>query len=251
MTSVSVIIPWYKREPDPWRDNALAYVQRWWSVTFPDWPVIIGAMNQEEGPWRKGLAVHRALQKTDADTIVVADADVICTGVREAVDQIAALRCGWAVPHRLVCRLTSDATTLLIQDGRKPADPKRGTRPDYAEVHQGIIGGGLVVLPRKLLSDIPIDPRFTGWGQEDYSWARALTMLAGHPWRGPAPLLHLWHDPQTTSDPRRGVGSAEGYALWQRYQDAATLPTLLDVVEEAKKALEDLSERAIPTTTDE
>lgn len=237
MTEVSVIIPWYERAYDQWRDLAFSYIRTWWSDNFPTWQIIVGQMGEDEGPWRKGLAVHRGLQQAKYDLIVVADADVTCDGIGDAVDQITTLRSSWAVPHRMVCRINEDATTLLLQDGRYPPTPYRVgvANPNYVEVYAGAVGGGMTVLPRKLLSDIPIDPRFSGWGQEDYAWGRALTMLAGHPWRGRSPLFHLWHTPQDRIS--RGVGSTESNTLWLRYQSMATLPMMLDLMEEAKQIL--------------
>jgi len=249
MTSVGVIIPWYQTAPDQWRDRALAHVLTWWETNYPTWPVILGTTPADDGPWRKGLAVHQALDRLSTEMVVVADADVICDGLTEAVDQISALRVGWAIPHRLVYRLTDTATTLVYQDGRYPPLVRVGvTSPDYREVHSGFAGGGLVVLPTRLLVDVPIDPRFAGWGQEDHSWARALTMIVGHPWRGRAPLYHLWHDPQPKMS--LGVGSPEGYALWQRYQTAATLPAMLDLVEEARQALQAMAVPEVSTSGD-
>lgn len=243
MTSVGVVIPWYERDPDPWRDRILTYVQGWWETNFPHWQVVTGTVHVTEGPWRKGLAVHRGLEKTDADMIVVSDADVTCEGTPEAVEQITRLAAGWAIPHRLVCRLTPESTTMLLQDGRIPPTPRRvgATGPDYEDVYSGAPGGGLVVLPRRLLTDVPIDPRFAGWGQEDYAWARALTLIAGHPWRGRSPLVHLWHTPQPRMS--RGVGSPDSNLLWKRYQTTPTLPSMLDLVEEARKALVGDTER--------
>jgi hypothetical protein len=236
MSSVGVVIPWYQRDPDPWRDRIFAHVRTWWETAF-SWQVVVGTVTSDEGPWRKGLAVHRGISQLDTEIVVVADADVTCDGVDDAVDQIARLAAGWAIPHRLVCRLTSDATSLLLQDGRYPATPTRTgvTGPGYTEVYSGVSGGGMVVLPRRLLTDVPLDPRFCGWGQEDLAWSRALTMVSGHPWRGRSPLFHLWHEPQQRMS--RGVGSQGSHRLWQRYQTASTLPVMLDLVEEARLEL--------------
>lgn len=90
----------------------------------------------------------------------------------------------------------------------------------------------MTVLPRALYERVPLDPRFAGWGQEDGSWADALTALAGPPWRGDHPkqplhpMWHLWHPPQERTFPAgrsasRAIGSAEGLALRQRYRAAA------------------------------
>jgi hypothetical protein len=236
--SVAVVIPWYENDgADSMRHQTREFVIDWWRRRHPMWSVVIGSVSADEGQWCKGLAVHRGAQQTHADILVVADADVICGDVREPVAQIETLRSGWAVPHRLVYRMSEDATNMMISDGRQPPLVAPGVvSPDFVEIHTGKAGGGLVVLPHKLLDDVPIDPRFCGWGQEDLSWSRALTMIAGHPWRGTAPLLHLWHEPQGRIS--RGVGSIESYALWQQYQQASTMPAMLDVVDAARLYLQ-------------
>lgn len=237
--SVGVVLPWYEGAQDPRRDEALAYVRTWWSSTYPDWQLAMGVFRQDEGPWCKGLAVHRGVRELDADIIVVADADVICDNVHDAVDQIQRLHASWAIPHRMVCRLTADATTMFLRDGRRPVATMRPgvPSPDFVEVYPGVAGGGLVVLPRRLLADVPIDPRFRGWGQEDYAWSRALTMISGHPWRGQSPCLHLWHQPQVRLT--RGRGSPASVDLFHRYHRIANVPGMLDLVEEAKRELSD------------
>jgi hypothetical protein len=237
VTSVGVIVPWHPCE-DHWRERALMHVLGWWEKNHPDWPVALGQLPNPTDPWRKGLAVHRGLAELDTDIVVVCDADVICDGVTEAVEQIVGLRVGWAVPHRMVYRMNTSSTTLLYQDERYPPLVGAGSvSPDYCEVYPGTAAGGLVVLPSRMLRDIPIDPRFVGWGQEDQAWARALTMVAGHPWRGRAPLYHLWHEPQKRMT--RGIGSPESLALWTRYEQVPVLPAMLDLVEEARLILAD------------
>lgn len=235
--TAAVLIPWYERSDISFmRTRALGYVLGWWREHHPDWQVAVGRMSESEGPWCKSLAVARAAQQVDADIYVVADADVYCDRVSDAVDEVAALRCSWAVPHRLVYRMTEDATMMLLDSRRYPplVPPGLGS-PDFCEVYTGKAGGGMAVVPRLMLEEIPIDPRHIGWGQEDLSWARAMTMVAGHPWRGAVPLMHLWHEPQDRIS--RGVGSPDGFALWQRYQRAATRPAMLELLAEARDVL--------------
>jgi hypothetical protein len=72
------------------------------------------------------------------------------------------------------------------------------------------------VLRRDSYLEVPLDPRFLGWGHEDDSWARALVTMLGDPWRGKRPLFHLWHPPQ---DRRvRYEGRPQSAALFQRYR---------------------------------
>lgn len=238
--NVDVLIPWYDQPGVDDRKRVLEFVLNWWHKRHPRWNVIVGSMGSDEGPWRKGLAVRRALQKSSSEIVVVADADVVCDGVEQACDEVQALRTGWAVPHRLVYRMTEDATGMLIGDGRYPPLVAPGVvSPDFGEIYSGKAGGGLVVLPRLMLDEVPIDARFAGWGQEDLSWGRALTMIGGHPWRGLAPLLHLWHQPQDRIS--RGVGSVDNYDLWQQYQQCGNMPAMLDLVDHAREYVEKLA----------
>jgi hypothetical protein len=80
----------------------------------------------------------------------------------------------------------------------------------------------MTVLTRETYEQVPLDRRFAGWGQEDESWALALTCLTGAPWRGDAPLWHLWHPPQDRASRRWGSGASR--ALWARYCQAAADP---------------------------
>lgn len=154
-----------------------------------------------------------AVESARTDIVVVADADVWCDGLPEAAE---AVRDGaaWAVPHRLVHRLTETATRSLIAGGS----------PDEYEQrpYPGVEGGGVIVTRRDTLLEIPLDPRFVGWGQEDVSHGVALRTLLGGCWRGTADLIHLWHPPQERLS--RKVGSLQGRALGRRYFDARRSP---------------------------
>lgn len=159
-----------------------------------------------EGPWCKAAAVNPAVLVSDADVVVVHDADVWCDGLPDAVKHVET----WSVPHQEVLRLTEASTRALVdsQPGRRKLE----------ESYMGLRGGGIVVAPRQVLVDVPLDGRFKGWGDEDTSWAYALWTLVGKPWRGGHQLVHLWHPPQ----PRltRDLGSVESRALHRRYKAA-------------------------------
>ncbi|RKR92781.1 hypothetical protein BDK92_7261 [Micromonospora pisi] len=208
--TVTVLVPW--RPDGGHRDRAWAWVRRWWAATHPDWQVVAGT--NVGGPWVKANAVGYALTRADGDMLVIADADVICHGVDLAVDAVER-GAPWAVPHGNVHRLTELATTAVFS-GVKPASVAGATTQDP---YRGLDGGGITVLPRIVYEQVPLDPRFQGWGGEDESWALALTSLAGPSWRGTAPLYHLWHPPQERLN--RHVGSAPSRALQVRYQYAA------------------------------
>lgn len=216
MMPVSVLVPWRPSCPD--RVLVWDWVRAWWAVNHPTWQLVEGT--HLDGPWCKARAVADALTRADGDVLVIADADVICHGVGDAVNALAS-GAPWATPHRAVHRLTGYATAEVLAGGPLPdVTARRADQHGIREVHSGVAGGGLTVLPRHTYERVPLDPRFVGWGQEDTSWAYALLVMCGQGWRGTAPLLHLWHPPQDRMS--RTVGSREGLTLHRRYRHTST-----------------------------
>lgn len=205
----TVIIPW--RSGCPHRARALDWVTDRYRTLFPDWTLAVGEPTTAE--WCKASAVTTAAHAAADGPIVVADADVFPADPQALTDAVAALSSHpWAIPHSHVHRYTEAATAALLAGTDLPAKP-------FAErPYLGFAGGGITVLDRSTYLDVPLDPRFVGWGQEDSSWALALRTLTGVPWRGSSPLLHLYHPPQ----PRitRAVGSDENRQLFRRYHAA-------------------------------
>lgn len=210
--SVSVVVPW--RGDGGHRDAAWAWASARWQDRFPGWQLVTGSAG--DGPWCKAAAIAAALPDASGDVLVLADADVWCEGVLQTVTAVVE-GAAWAIPHDKVHRLDEQATTALLHGGAITERPTLA-QPPYA----GFAGGGMTVLPRATYDRIPLDPRFAGWGQEDQAWALALQALAGPPWRGTAPLWHLWHPPQQRLT--RRWGSTDSRALWQRYHDARSDP---------------------------
>jgi hypothetical protein len=228
--SVAVLIPWRDVQCKH-RERALTWVVA--QLAQHGWPVVIG--HHETGAWCKALAVNDALAQTDAEVLVVHDADVLTDGLSEAVLRVQE-GARWAIPHQQVCRLT-EASTGLFMAGEPVADLKLSER-----AYSGVEGGGITVLRREVYESCPLDPRFLGWGGEDESHAFALRRLHGAPWRGRAPLAHLWHPPQ----PRitRNVGSAESRELRKRYARARTREQAMSaLVKEAHDAFSTLEPR--------
>ncbi len=191
------------------------------------WAAVLGTPNTDE--WCKAEAVANALATTDADVLVIHDADVWCNETPEA---IAAVEAGaaWAVPHIGVSRLTETATAAVLA-GMHPErlPPEALEEPSY----RAHIGGGIVVIRRDVYERVPLDPRFTGWGREDDSWGLALKTILGRPAHFRGRLWHLWHPPQ--SRPARTHGSEANEALCQRYRAANHNPArMAALIEEAK-----------------
>lgn len=172
-------------------------------------------------PWVKARAVNALLQSSRADIVVIADADVWVapTGVHAAVDAIAA-GAGWAIPHGSVRRLSPEATAAVLAGGELSEDLELAERS-----YRGIHTGGLVIARRETLLEIPLDPRFIGWGGEDQAWGYALHTLLGDAWEGAPPLYHLWHPPQERMT--RRVGSVQNDQLRRRYVKARRDPAVM------------------------
>lgn len=208
MTGVAVIVPW---RPVADRQTVWDWLRtNLWGNRYQGWTVVEG--QPPAGPWCKAAAVADALTRTDAETLVVADADVWCTDVAEAVGAVLD-GAPWAIPHRMVYRLKPAPTAAAIA-GNEP--PTLG--PLIRKPYVGWAGGGIVAIPRATYEQVPLDHRFTGWGQEDASWAIALNTMVGQPWRGTAPLIHLWHEEQPREEGE--YGSQHSRWLYQQYQNA-------------------------------
>lgn len=212
-----VIVPFAGQCPH--RLKALEFT----TARYP-WPVTVARGGE---PWSKGQAVNPAVRASSADIIVLADADCATDGLPAAVEAVAD-GAPWAIPHGMVFRLTEKGTDRYMETGEfgHPFD----RRP-----YRGMAGGGFVVAPRETLLEVPLDARFAGWGQEDESWALALTTVAGAAWRGDADLVHLFHPPASRLSRRKG--SVESWALYQRYRAAAgDYRAMKSLIEEAKSA---------------
>lgn len=213
MEDVAVLIP-YGNET-PWRERALKHVTDWYVRELGSPAIHIGPGGD---PWCKARAVAAALHETTASILIVADADCIAPGLKQAV---SAVRSGatWAMPHLKVYRM-SQAATRSIFDGTPPGSLTGRMIWLDQSPYKGYEGGGITVLRRETYLSAPLDPHFVGWGQEDEAWAMALNGLHGAPWRSVAPLYHLWHE----KPPRisRYAGSAQSLAHLQAYKEART-----------------------------
>lgn len=218
--SVAVIAPW--GGDCPHRRAAWKWVRQWYAAHHPDWEVIRGECRSDV--WCKAEAVADGLSRTKADILVIADADVVADEIGQTVRQIENGVKRWAVPHLRVHRLSRKATGRLLE-GRTPREVAHDMDDYDQSPYRGVLGGGAVVLPREIYEDVPLDPGFRGWGQEDQSWGIALKAVHGNPWRSAnGPLWHLWHPPQQRMT--REKGSHESWRLYRAYcKVAASRPS--------------------------
>lgn len=173
--------------------------------------------------WCKALAVQQAVDATDREYLIVADADVWCDRMHD-VSKSLLRGSPWVVPHRLVHRLTQEATAQVFAGTepnlQMPLDVLKSRSRPMGRAYIGRLGGGIVGLPRRVWDECPLDQRFKGWGHEDESWAIALEHLYGPANRHDGRLWHLWHPPQERI--AWGLGSVASDELFKRYHLAAT-----------------------------
>jgi hypothetical protein len=235
--TVAVIMPLSPASAERFR--VASWVLQRLRLSHPDWPVIVG--DTARRPWSKSHAVNSAVGRTDADVLVIHDADVIvcAEALAGAVEQV---RNGWpwALPHGTVYRLPEGATAEVLAQPPTAVDLTSPpavhghtyTRPPY----EGVPGGGLFVVSRTAWDTVSgFDERFIGWGSEDVSLGWALDTLAGTHWRGTDPLWHLWHpiEPRT-------IEMYDNQRLEERYRHAngnvEAMRALVDGTEPARPA---------------
>lgn len=219
----SILIPY--REGDPVREMAVDFVVAWYEKHHPEWPVLVGGDDPAIPAWHKGAAVEALVLMSDTPGLIVADSDVFVSPA--ALDRSAgAVAAGapWSMPHGQVYRLNRRATSL-VYDGRINGDPRMVAAGALAKrAHEGPPGGGIVVLSRKAYDESGgIDERFTEWGGEDISWARALDTLVGPCIRFRAPMWHLYHEPMFRRPGNRA--SEENERIAAMYAEAEGKPS--------------------------
>lgn len=213
---VTVVIPFSGTDPD--RLAARAWTMRQYTTHHRGWRIATSAPGTLE-PWSKGAAVRRILDAVDPQgVLVIADADVFCPGIEVAVGYVQhSRRPAWAMPHNLVCRFNQKATDRILSGAKAWTQMQDGNLDQG--LYKGFEGGGITVLNRETYENVPLDSRFTGFGQEDEAWGLALRTLVGAPGQGGNVLYHLWHPPQQRLD--RRWGSEESKTRMAEYEAAA------------------------------
>ena len=231
MTAV-VIIP-AATDDDAHRLAARQWAVRRYRTVHHDWPV---AVAMHTGPWCKAEAVNPVAASADADVLVIADGDSVVApdALRAAVAEVATGRHDWATPATQVRRLTQAVTATVL--GQEP-DTLPDSRSPVVRAHSLLPGGGIVVVSRALWLDADgYDPRFIGWGGEDYALGCALRALSGHyAHKQPGVLWHLWHPPAPSNG---GLLPDESAALATHYRAAKHDPAAMrSLIQQREAAL--------------
>lgn len=201
---VTAVVPW--TPGCPYRERSWRFVRA--QLEAFGFEVIEG--RSPDGPYNRAWAILDGAMRASNEIIVVHDADVVVP-LGLAIHHLERGR-SWAVPHGNVWRLTRESSAEYLDVGTYL--PHMETE----EIHRGNETGTCVLLRRESLDAAPPDVRFVGWGHEDDAWQCALRTMVGAPWRGSAPLHHLWHPPQPRQN--RNFGSRANIDLARRYRHA-------------------------------
>lgn len=224
--TVAVIIPW--RSGDLARQRALDWVTERYNDAFPAAELILGGCNPDVA-FNRCEAILDGARRTSAETLIVADGDCWTEGIHEAVAMVEQ-GAAWAIPHRMLCRLTEHATEQVLAGARLEDQEDFAERP-----YVGFEAGTLFVIRRDVLFDVPPDVRFIGWGQEEQALSLALRCLVAAPWRGKANCFHLWHPPQLRRN--RGIGNDANLKLYRRYKVARHISARMRALVDESKAV--------------
>jgi len=199
MSKVAVIVPW--RPSEPRRATLWAFVRDWLRRYHGAWPVHTAP--GPDGPFNRGAALNQAAAKTDADILVIHDADTICDPLQlsRAVTWVNNYG-GICYPYETYTYLDQPSTDWIRSHptGTWFVSPEvhhtQGFRTTVRHKHVS----GAVVVSRQALAAVGGFIELQGWGAEDMIMHTLFeTFVAGANWmQGGA--YHLWH-PAIRNDP--------------------------------------------------
>lgn len=224
MTEFSIVIPWRDGGCEH-RRAALGAVRRHLEASFPEAPILLADDGLQ--PWARGASIDQAIAAAPGELLFVCDADLLLdpAQIRAALDAAAA-EPGQVIPFDLYRYLTREASEAALQ-----LPPVTGwARLSSKFTMTSSVSGAMAISRESWRRAGGHDPRFRGWGCQDYGFMFAASTVVAPLRRIPGPVPHLWH-------PGDEIRPKANPALMGRYQEAAG-------DREAMAAL--LAERACP-----
>lgn len=220
----SIVIPWRDGGCEA-RRAALAAVRTHLARSFPEAPIFLADDGLQ--PWARGASIDQAIAGAPHDLLFVCDADLLLAPAQiEAALEAAAAEPGQVIPFDLYRYLNEASTRAAIA----ALDPTTWHRLRHKFTMRTSVGGSMAITRESWKRAGGHDPRFRGWGCQDYGFMYAASTLVAPLRRIPGPVLHLCHP----GDEIRPKANPE---LMKRYSAAAGDP-------EAMAAI--LAERACP-----
>lgn len=212
--AVAVLVP--RRADGGRRDAVWSWVRERWAAEHPSFEVIEGAC--PDGPFNRSAAINDAASQTDADILIIADADSFASAAQidMAVDQISATRAFWLPydTYRYLSRAMSDA----VMDGFS------GDWLTGVEFSMTGTCSSVVIVTTELFGLVGgFDEGFQGWGFEDVAFSHAAQTFGGGVSRVPGDVWHLWHTPSTENNHNSPIWQANRERM-ERYAVAAYDP---------------------------
>lgn len=198
MPTVEVLIPFrpgsdpHHRtgEPTDYRSGLLGWCRlRWERLGFK---VSVG--DSPIDPFTRGHALNELAAASDAEVLILADADTVVTADLASFAQSADFDGRWYIGYGRgrYWSLSPHATKLLLE--ADPGCELRKPRPDEViAVTDGAVSGCLILSHKAFDRVSGFDRRFQGWGSEDFAFLAAMDTLWGLHTRLDSDAIHLWH----------------------------------------------------------
>jgi hypothetical protein len=217
--NVSLVVPW--RSGDPWRERIWTWCRTYWEATWPEFELI--ECDSEDEPFTRGRSLNAGVEKASGEILVLADADTVVAHVGGAVEMATYGDWVIAYPEGQYYSLTEHYTADLTA-----GPPGRLREPTREQWRDRITSySGVLVLLREAFDKVGgYDPRFIGWGHEDFAFMFALDTLWKPHQRATGWALHLWHEhrePERFEQPH----IAENKALVDRYEHCYANPSAM------------------------
>ena len=172
--SVEVVIPW-RDSGCEFRRQALAYTTAWWSKQFS-----VRLVDSRHAQFNRAAARNRGVASSNADIVIVADADVLVPAAQaDAAVSLAKKVEGLVNPFEECVYVSCVATIDLYNHGDLSAitDLAHQGDPQFRPTT-----GRVFVMQRTSWLEAPMDELFEGWGGEDDAFviqcrARGLDVL--------------------------------------------------------------------------
>ena len=206
LKNVSVILPISLNDKP--REHAFRWVKKYYEKMLPEVEVCVGISNEK--PFSKARVINKAVEKSEGEILVIADADIIFDPsiLKQCIKQLETH--SWVIPYQEVLNLSPKSTQDLI--AIEPQWPLPIHIDTWSRPYGNQIKGGLNIVPRQHFETVGgFDERFVGWGGEDDAFAASLDYLCGSHKRMNFTLYHLWHEHNNEGNYRANVELLEPY----------------------------------------
>lgn len=224
---LAILVPY--RDDSSVRLPAMQWITARWQHFWPDAQVII-APDDGVDPFNKSMALNSAALLSDADVLVLLDADTWC----DVPTMERAIESAWRtrrliLPGRVAHRLRqpiSEGIMALPVSSPFPVVPP-------AQIEQSVRPVGFLhVIRRDSFEQVNgYDERFRGWGGEDTAFLNATDVLLGHRLRLNGSLWSLWHPRPRDNGRRVWAGQTDrNMNLLRKYAGARGNPDRMRVL---------------------